>query len=273
MRHIKVMDEGRQTKGNQLASTERVYFSIFQISPLQFQTPTYKPLNLSHVLSFSFLFLHPCSLLPPPSSFVLHAFSLVPRPSSLLISIPPITGLHSYWISDFGLWILKIRIPKSEIQNEEIMALLPAIGIGTTVAGTGMSIFGSLYSGSQQAAAAHTQAKLSRLQAEAEDERASAEAGVIRRKARELFSTQRAAYAASGVRLEGTPLLVMADTIRESERDILNVYKQTDARKLAFLTQAGVFEAAGKAAKTASYWNAGSTLLTNISSGINTWKS
>ncbi|KXK32101.1 MAG: hypothetical protein UZ01_00642 [Candidatus Brocadia sinica] len=152
------------------------------------------------------------------------------------------------------------------------MALLSAIGTGTTVAGTGMSIFGSLYSGSQQAAAAHTQAKLSRLQAEAEDERAQTEAGAIRRKARELFSTQRAAYAASGVRLEGTPLLVMAETIRESEKDILNLYKQADARKLAFITQAGVFEAAGKAAKTASYWNAGSTLLTNIGSGIATWR-
>lgn len=151
------------------------------------------------------------------------------------------------------------------------MALLPAIGIGSAVAGAGMSIFGSLYSGSQQAAAAHTQAKLSKLQAEAEDERASAEAGAIRRKARELFSTQRAAYAASGIQLEGSPLLVMADTIRESERDILNIYKQADARKLGFITQAGVFEAAGKAARTASYWNAGSTLLTSIGSGIAMW--
>ena len=148
---------------------------------------------------------------------------------------------------------------------------LPAIAIGSAAAGTGMSIFGSLYSGQQQAAAARTQAKLSKLQAAAEEERAGAEAGVIRRKARELFSTQRAAYAASGVRLEGTPLLVMADTIRESERDILNVYKQTDARKLSFLTQAGVFEAAGSAARTASYINAGSTLLTSIGSGIATW--
>lgn len=151
------------------------------------------------------------------------------------------------------------------------MAVLPAIAIGAAVAGTGLSIYGSLFAGSQQAAAAHTQAKLSKLQAEAEDERAASEAGAIRRKARELFSTQRAAYAASGVRLEGTPLLVMADTIRESERDILNIYKQADARKLAFLTQADVFETAGKAARTASYWNAGSTLLTSIGSGIAMW--
>jgi len=73
------------------------------------------------------------------------------------------------------------------------------------------------------------------------------------------------------VRLEGTPLLVMAETIRESERDILNVYKQADARKLGFMMQAGMFESAGKAARTASYWNAGSTLLTGIGSGIATW--
>lgn len=151
------------------------------------------------------------------------------------------------------------------------MAVLSAIGIGSTAAGAGMSIFGSLFSGSQQAAAARTQAKLSRLQAEAEEERAGSEANVIRRKARELFSTQRAAYAASGVRLEGTPLLVMAETIRESEKDIVNVYKQADARKLAWLTQADMFDAAGKAARTASYWQAGSTLLTSIGSGINTW--
>lgn len=151
------------------------------------------------------------------------------------------------------------------------MSLLNAAGMGTFVAGTGMSIFGSLQAGGQQAAAAHTQAKLSKLQAEATEERAGVEAASIRRKARELFSAQRAGYAASGVRLEGTPLLVMADTIRESERDVRNLYKQADARKLAYMTQAGMFEAAGKAAKTASYWNAGSTLLTGISSNIATW--
>jgi hypothetical protein len=151
------------------------------------------------------------------------------------------------------------------------MSLLPAIGTGITVAGTGASIYGKLYAGSQQAAAAGTQAKMSRLQAEAEGERAVAETDAIRKNARKLFSAQRAGYAASGVKLEGTPLLVMADTIRESERDILNVYKQADARKLAWLTQADMFTAAGKAARTASYWEAGSTLLTGGAGGISPW--
>lgn len=150
------------------------------------------------------------------------------------------------------------------------MSFLSAPSLGMQAAGTGLSIYGSLLSGQQQAAAAGTQAKLSRLQSEAEEERASAEAGVIRRKARELFSAQRAAYAASGVKLEGSPLLVMADTIRESGRDILNVYKQSDARKLGYEIEADMFKAYGKSARTASYINAGSTLLTGIGSGITT---
>lgn len=145
------------------------------------------------------------------------------------------------------------------------------VGMGLQGFGTVISVLGILQGGREQAAAAKTQAKLATIQAEAEDDRATAEAGMVRKRARELFSSQRAAYASSGVRLEGTPLLVMADTIRESERDIANIYKQADARKLAWRTQAGVFEVAGSAAKTASYWNAGSTLLTGAGSAMSMW--
>ena len=66
-------------------------FSTSQISPLQIQTPTYKPLNPSHYLSFLFLFLRPSSLLFHPSSFVpLASFPCPSSLPSLVLSLSPV---------------------------------------------------------------------------------------------------------------------------------------------------------------------------------------
>lgn len=150
-------------------------------------------------------------------------------------------------------------------------ALLP-IAIATAAIGTGVSVVGSIMQGKQEAEAAKAQARLSELQADEELKRGDREENNIRREAAKLIGHQRAAYAASGVRLEGSPLLVMAQTIQDSEKDILMLQKETDAKALAYKMQSRIFEDTASAAKTSSYFRAGSTLLTGVSSGITTYK-
>ena len=119
---------------------------------------------------------------------------------------------------------------------------LPMIALATTVIGTGVSVAGSIMQGKREAEAAR------------------------------LVGQQRAAYAAAGVRLTGSPLLVMAQTIQDSEKDITMLQEETDARALSFRMQSRIFEDTATQAKTSSYFRAGSTILTGIGSGISTWK-
>ena len=94
----------------------------------------------------------------------------------------------------------------------------------------------------------------------------------MRQEAAKLVGQQRAAYAAAGVRLTGSPLLVMAQTIQDSEKDISLLQEETDARALSFKMQSRIFEDTASSAKTSSYFRAGSTILTGIGSGVSTWR-
>jgi len=149
---------------------------------------------------------------------------------------------------------------------------LPMIALATTVIGTGVSVAGSIMQGKREAEAAKAQAKLSSFQADAEIKRGDREEDVMRIEAARLVGQQRAAYAAAGVRLTGSPLLVMAQTIQDSEKDITMLQEETDARALSFRMQSRIFEDTATQAKTSSYFRAGSTILTGIGSGISTWK-
>lgn len=150
---------------------------------------------------------------------------------------------------------------------------LPFIALAATTIGTGVSMVGSIMKGKREADAAKAQAKLSDYQAEAEIKRGDAEERDMRRRASQLVGKQRAAYAAAGVRLTGSPLLVMAETLQDSEKDILSLQKETDAKALSYKIQSSIFQDTASTAKTSSYFGAGTTLLTGIGSGIQTWKS
>ncbi len=151
-------------------------------------------------------------------------------------------------------------------------AALPMIALATTVIGTGVSVVGSVMQGKREAEAAKAQAKLSSFQADAEIKRGDREEEILRQEAARLVGQQRAAYAAAGVRLTGSPLLVMAQTIQDSEKDISMLQEETDARALSFRMQSRIFEDTASSAKTSSYFRAGTTILTGIGSGISTWK-
>lgn len=96
----------------------------------------------------------------------------------------------------------------------------------------------------------------------------------IAREKTKTLSTQRAAYAKAGVRIEeGTPLEVMADTAAQYELDLAanryNLGTGLETIRYGAETQVAQKQAEAeyrrqlaKAAKTASYLKAGSTLLT-----------
>ena len=98
-------------------------------------------------------------------------------------------------------------------------------------AATGMAAASSLYSGVAQRQAANFNAKLSERQAEADRAQAASEADKKRRDIRRVLGSQRAQYAAAGVRGDtGTPAAVMADTAAEGERDVQTILRGGELR-------------------------------------------
>ena len=106
-----------------------------------------------------------------------------------------------------------------------------------TALGAVVSAVGSF----RQASATEDQAA---LEAQREQARADAEAAQRERDAEDLQKRQIAAFSASGVRSgAGTPLLIQADTIKQSQEDIFNI-KQNSLFNQASLRGRGSIGAA-----------------------------
>ncbi len=129
------------------------------------------------------------------------------------------------------------------------------------LAGGAMGAMGQMRNASAQALQMNFNARQSMLDAEIARENAAIKARQIREYGRQLTGKQRTQFAKSGVRMSGTPLEVIADTIEKIELDAISAKRQG-----AF--EAGQHEASAKftrgmagATKTAGTISAFSTML------------
>lgn len=144
---------------------------------------------------------------------------------------------------------------------------LPAMAIG----GLGMSLFGTLQAGRSEQQWYDYNAALDIQRAKDERIAAGYEAGLHRKAGRELLETQRAGYAAAGVTERGTPSIVAGKTAEEIEIDALAIERAGEQRARYAVSQAKMSKMRGKAARRASMWSAGSTLLGGGSQIYQTW--
>ena len=119
----------------------------------------------------------------------------------------------------------------------------------------------AIYSAQQQRKTAQYRAKLAEeageeVRAGTEFEKARAE-----REGKRLKSRQRAAYAKAGVRMEGSPLEVLADTQAQADLDEMIIKHGGYVTERAHQRSAMWERRAGKSAQTAGYIGAGTSLL------------
>jgi hypothetical protein len=88
----------------------------------------------------------------------------------------------------------------------------------------------------------------------------------IREKAMSLFSTQQALYAKAGVAITGSPLEVMAESLKDAELDAIYTDINASLGIGAQETQAGIYKMAGKSAGYDALQNALGTVLGGITS-------
>lgn len=116
------------------------------------------------------------------------------------------------------------------------------------VAAAAISAVGALQAGEAAQNAANYNAAMAEAEARAEETRRRAEGK------RALAST-RAGIAKSGAAFEGTPLMVLAESAANAEIDALNAQWSGKTQSIAYRAQ-------GQQARTASYFQAGTSLLT-----------
>lgn len=109
-----------------------------------------------------------------------------------------------------------------------------ALQIGQGIA-TGLGTYSSL---SQQEGLLDFNARQGFMDAQIARQNAEAQAKALRKSGRRLTGKQRVGYAKSGLRLEGTPLEVMAESIENIELDAIAKKQQGDFQARQMETQA-----------------------------------
>ena len=116
------------------------------------------------------------------------------------------------------------------------------VGGALMLAGGALGAVGQMGNASAQAAQMNFNARQAELDAQIARENAAIKARQIREYGRQLKGKQRTQYAKSGVRMSGTPLEVLADTMEKIELDAISVKRQGEF-------QAGQSEASAKFTK------------------------
>lgn len=130
------------------------------------------------------------------------------------------------------------------------------------VAGTAMSVGGTIIQGQQQQDLANSQAAQASLEGAYRMDAAKVQAANIRKAGIKAKGTAKVTLAASGVKLgEGTALEVQKDITEMSEKDALTAILNGERAQSSAEYEAELLRAKGENAKTNSYFEAGSNVL------------
>jgi len=128
-------------------------------------------------------------------------------------------------------------------------------------ASSALSAAGAIYEGQAAYKAGVYNAGVLRLKAAQIRTQAQAEEQQLLKNARKTVGDMRANYGASGLTMEGSPLDIMEESIKAANTDAYNIkYKgEMEARNAEF--QAKLAQFRGESARTASYFQAASSLI------------
>lgn len=155
---------------------------------------------------------------------------------------------------------------------------MPFTATTALMIGAGVSAGAAVYTGVQarqqgkaQEDIAEANAQIAETEAAEARQAGIAEAQQFSRRARRLQATQRAAFASSGVTIEGTPTELLLQQAEELEFDRQNILRNAGTRGLSLESRAGVERTIGESAArrgrsalTGSLLGAGGTLASGF---------
>lgn len=149
------------------------------------------------------------------------------------------------------------------------MQALPFIAMGFSAGGGLLGAIGQIRQGEAAAKIGEANAQLATQDAERRQEAAKVDALKLSREMRRTIGTQTTLYGAAGVDIgSGSPLDVIGRTVREYATDIGFAGIRADEEMRRGQIEANILRYQGSQARSASYWGAGSTLLTSFGKAI-----
>lgn len=139
-------------------------------------------------------------------------------------------------------------------------ALAPALMTAGTVAGG----LGALSAGAAGSQAGKFNAQLAERDAIMAQQATAFELRSQRKRAQQFLGSERAKIGASGVNLEGSPLLTQSENAYELELDDLATQYSGSVAEARARSQAAQARMQGAAARRGGYFGAGTTLLTGV---------
>ena len=144
------------------------------------------------------------------------------------------------------------------------MAAAIPIFAGLSIAGTALNAYGQIQAGQMQAKVASQNAEMAEANAHQVDLATDDKIDQIARHTSITLGKQRAGYAKSGVKLEGSPLEVLTETVNLGERDMFRVAKEGEFAGDSLRFSAAQERQKATYVKRASFIGAGSTLLSGF---------
>lgn len=138
--------------------------------------------------------------------------------------------------------------------------------------GTALSGYGAIQQGKTAQAVAESQAQLGEIAAQDALAVGSQNEARYRRDVAQVAGAQKAAFGARNVASSGTALDLLADTAGIGEEDALTIRNNAAREAYGLRAGAAMTRAAGRQARSNSYWQAGSTLLTGGAQAYSFWK-
>jgi hypothetical protein len=135
------------------------------------------------------------------------------------------------------------------------------IGLMLQGAGTGLNIIGKIAEGKAAEQIAEYNAKVYEQNAILSEQQAAANEQRARVVARKAIGEMRAAYGASGVTLEGSPLDVIGESAAAAEMDALMIRHAGAVKATMFRNEAAMERYKGGVAKTLGYLGGASSLI------------
>jgi Flp pilus assembly protein TadB len=140
------------------------------------------------------------------------------------------------------------------------------VALVITAVSAGFSAYSSIKQGETQKEAAEENEKIAFANAQAIEEKAKYDEEMHREKVKKILKSQRALYGGAGVDMEGSPLMVQADTMEQGELDAMAIRRGGDVAAAEQRSMARLYKMQGKAALQKGYYSAGSSLLSAGSS-------
>lgn len=134
---------------------------------------------------------------------------------------------------------------------------IAAVAAAATVVSAGASIAGGIAANKaakKEASALNDQAAVTQVEAQAEAERRAIEI-------RKFEGKQKLAFLKNGVTLEGSPLLVLDETMREGQKEVDSIMRQGNAQANYARQNAAITRNKGRAALIGGIGNAAGSLI------------